>query len=195
MSHVLRIRGKQGKKTLASGVIAWRNQVFILGPFGDGGLNLSLGQEFKYTLPTIEEVFGIRHSGYHSADENELLDHPWVSKCEIYRQRAAMGTPYKNSARYFEVIEQGREVSRFRIPSRSRGRASVAAAVTPNGMKVLTECRSDIVPHSRIHHTVMDQNHGLGSGTAFFIIDFGFFHLDESARARPPRFRFLRLSE
>jgi hypothetical protein len=51
-------------------------------------------------------------------------------------------------------------------------------------VEVFAELRPDVIPHGRVCDAVVDQNHGLRAGTAFFIVKFAAFDVDESSRTK-----------
>ncbi len=106
MPHVLRIRREQFEKSLSGGIIAWCNQVSVFRPFRDRSLQIAFAQELECVFATIEEMLRVRHAAYDRAHENQLLNYFEMSKSEINRQLAPMGTADEHNVAYLQMMQE-----------------------------------------------------------------------------------------
>jgi hypothetical protein len=90
MCEVLRIGRKNICHSLLGGITSRRNQIFVFGGGRDGALNVSLFEGFAQSVSALKEMFCIRHSTDHSADQHELLYHFWMVQGEVDRDFSAM---------------------------------------------------------------------------------------------------------
>jgi hypothetical protein len=54
----------------------------------------------------IEEMLGVRHAAYDRTNEHELLNYFGMSKREINRELASMGTADKRSTTYLQMMQE-----------------------------------------------------------------------------------------
>ena len=55
---------------------------------------------------TIEEMLRVRHAAYDRAHENQLLNYFEMSKSEINRQLAPMGTADEHNVAYLQMMQE-----------------------------------------------------------------------------------------
>src|SRR5260370_23566072 len=60
----------------------------------------------------------------------------------------------------------------------------MAAAIVANGVEPFAESGPDIVPHGGVREAVMDEDDGVGTSAAFFVVDLPGFDIYECPRRR-----------
>src|SRR5215471_12934046 len=94
MCKVLRIGKKNVSHSLSGGITSWRSQIFVFGGGHNGASNVSLLKRFAQSVSAFQEMFGIRHSADHGANQHKLLHHFWMVQREVDRDFPAMRTAH-----------------------------------------------------------------------------------------------------
>jgi len=82
-----------------------------------------------------------------------------------------VGAADDDGVTHFSIAEERSEIFRFRIPG-GRGRsAAVPAAVVADGMESFAEGGPNVVPDGGVSDAVMDENDGVGTSSAFFVVE------------------------
>src|SRR5262249_28492698 len=90
MGEVLRIGEKNVSHSLLGGITSRRCQIFVFDGGGDGALSVPLFEGFAQSVSALQEMFCIRHSAHHGANQHQLLHHFWMVQREVYRDFSAM---------------------------------------------------------------------------------------------------------
>src|SRR6516225_12190581 len=101
MCKVLRIDKKNVSHSLPGGVTSQRSQIFVFGGGRNGACNVSLLERFAQSVSAFQEMFCIRHSADHSANQHKLLHYFWMVEREVDRDFSAMRATHNGHAFQF----------------------------------------------------------------------------------------------